>query len=93
MSAVAKSNQSRLDFRVQREQKSLIERAARLEGRTITDYAVATLVKAAQEAVQRAGITTLSARDGKVFLQMLDSASSPKATLKAAAKRYRKSRV
>ena len=78
---------ARLDFRVKPEHKSLIERAAGIEGLTVTDFAVATLVKAAHETIERATLRTLSARDSKVFLQMLRSA--PNAALKAAAKRYK----
>ena len=83
---------ARLDFRVKPEHKSLIERAAGVAGVTVTDFAVATLVKAAHETIERAALRTLSARDSKVFLQMLRSAAAPNAALKAAAKRYKKIR-
>ncbi len=92
MTSFPRSQNARLDFRVKPEHKSLIERAASVEGQTVTDFALATLVKAAHETIQRATLTTLSARDSKIFLQMLDSDAPPNAALKAAARRYKKSR-
>jgi uncharacterized protein (DUF1778 family) len=85
------SPNTRLDFRIRQEQKSLIERAADLEGRTLTDFAIAALMDAAQAAIERATLTTLSARDARLFLNMLASNAGPNAALKAAAKRYKKS--
>lgn len=92
MTSLSQSQNARLDFRVKPEQKSLIERAASVEGRTLTDFAVATLVKVAHETIERSTLTTLTARDAKAFLRMLDSDAAPNAALKAAAKRYKKSR-
>ena len=79
---------ARLDFRVKPEHKSLIERRRPSKG-SVTDFAVAILVKAAHETIERAALRTLSARDSKVFLQMLRSTAAPNAALKAAAKRYK----
>ena len=80
---------TRFDFRLQRKHKELIERAASVHGQTVTQFAVATLVKAAHESIQQASLTELSIRDRDVFLQMLDSDSEPNAAMKKAAKRYR----
>jgi len=84
---------NRLDFRLSPEHKSLIERAASAEGQTISSFAIASLIKAAEEAIQRASARTLSARDSKSFLKMLDSDAEPNAALKAAAKRYKARRA
>lgn len=92
MKTIRKSQSARLDFRVKLDQKSLIERAASVEGRTVTDFAVATLIKAAQETIERSTLTSLSTRDANTFLRMLDSDAAPNAALKAAAKRYKKNR-
>ena len=56
---------------------------------TVTQFAIATLVKAAHESIQHAALTELSIRDRDVFLEMLDSDAEPNAALKKAAKRYR----
>lgn len=89
MKTVRQSENARLDFRVKRDQKSLIERAANVEGRTVTDFAVATLIKAAHETIERSTLTTLSTRDAEAFLRVLDTDAAPNAALKAAAKRYK----
>ena len=83
----------RLDFRISPEHKSLIERAATAEGQTVSSFAIASLIKAAEEAIQRASVRTLSTRDSRTFLKMLDSDSQPNAALKAAAKRYKARRA
>ena len=91
--ASARSNQTtRLDFRLQSEHKALIERAASVHGQTVTQFAIATLVKAAHESIQQVSLTELSIRDRDVFLKMLDSDAEPNAALKKAAKRYRSRR-
>jgi len=92
MSAVP-NQQSRIDFRLQSKHKALIERAASVHGQTVTQFAIAALVKAAHESIQQASLTELSTRDRDVFLQMLDSNAAPNAALKKAAKRYRSRRA
>lgn len=89
MSAVPRSNSTRLDFRVSPKHKSLIERAASARGQTVTGFAIDTLVRAAEEAVQSETERTLSARDARVFLAALSSSAEPNAALKAAARRYK----
>jgi uncharacterized protein (DUF1778 family) len=84
------SHQSaRIDFRLPSEHKELIERAARALGQTVTQFAIAALVKASQESIQQAALTELSIRDRDLFLDMLDADAEPNAALKKAAKRYR----
>ena len=83
---------TRIDFRLKSEHKALIERAASAHGQTVTQFAIATLVKAAHESIQQASLTELSIRDRDVFLEMLDSNAEPNAALKKAAKRYRSQR-
>lgn len=86
-------NQSaRLDFRLSPEHKELIERAARIDGQTVSSFVVATLLRAAREALERSSVTTLSERDAKTFLRMLDADAEPNKALKAAAARYKQRR-
>jgi len=88
MKTIREPQNARLDFRVKQDQKALIERAANVEGRTVTDFAVAALIKAAHETIERSALTTLSMQDAETFLGVLDSDSAPNAALKAAAQRY-----
>lgn len=82
----------RLEMRLTREQKDLIERAARIKGLDVTSFAVPTVVEAAQEVVVRQSVTLLSARDFQKFLQILDAHEEPAPKLKAAVKRLKKLR-
>lgn len=79
----------RLAFRLQAEQKALIVRAAAVQGRTVTSFAMDALVQAARQAVEHAAMTRLSARDRDLFLAILDRDTRPNAALKQAARRYK----
>ena len=74
------------------EHKRVIEQAATLQGQTVSSFAVSTLLKAAEEAIQRARTLRLSANDFQLFIRMVDASAEPNATLKAAAGRYLKRR-
>jgi uncharacterized protein (DUF1778 family) len=88
MSALPNQPSSRLDFRISPEHKALIERAASAQGQTVSNFAIASLLKAAEEAIHSETQRVLSARDGRRFLAMLDAAGTPNAALRAAAARY-----
>jgi len=92
MSTLPPSPSARLDFRVSPEHKALIERAASAQGQTVSSFAIATLLKAAAEAIQSETARTLSARASLRFLAMLEAPGAPNAALKAAAKRYKAAR-
>lgn len=92
MSAVPNPS-ARLDFRLAPEHKSLIERAASIDGQTVSSFVIATLVRAAKETIERGSLITLSQRDSEAFLRMLDSDEEPNEALKAAAARYKQRRV
>jgi uncharacterized protein (DUF1778 family) len=92
MSALPNSNSARLDFRVSPEHKSLIERAASAQGQTVSSFAIATLLRASEEAIRNETTRTLSVRDAETFMAMLDAPSEPNTALKAAAKRYKSRR-
>lgn len=81
-------NDARLVFRLNRQMKELIDRAASLMGQSVSDFAVSTLVEKARRIVQENGITVLSDRDRDIFLAMLDDDARPNEALKRAAKRY-----
>lgn len=89
MSALPNPPSARLDFRISPEHKSLIERAASAQGQTVSGFAIATLLKASEEAIRSETARSLSARDARTFLAMLDAPGGPSAALKAAAKRYK----
>jgi len=79
---------ARLEARISPEQKRLFERAAELQGRTLTEFVVRSTMEAAQEAVRENELMSLTARDTKAFVNALLKPPAPSARLKRAAKRY-----
>ena len=74
--AVSKSDRGRaraqrLETRVTREQKTLIERAAALQGRTVTDFVLTSVQDAARRAIEEHQRLELSVRDSEAFVEAL----------------------
>jgi uncharacterized protein (DUF1778 family) len=67
----------RLGFRLDQETKSLIERAARLERRKLTDFCVTALTGAARRTIAEHETLTLSERDRQVFFDVLINPPKP----------------
>lgn len=63
----------RLEARVTAEQKALIEHAASLQGRSVTDFVLAAVQDAALRAVDEHQRLTLSLRDARVFVEALNA--------------------
>jgi uncharacterized protein (DUF1778 family) len=80
---------TRLDFRLPVECKRQIERAASVQGRTLTEFAIDTLTRAARSVLEEHEAVRLSERDRQRFLAMLEADPAPNARLLAAAKRHR----
>jgi uncharacterized protein (DUF1778 family) len=78
-----------LEFRLNRREKSLIEKAARYAGQSVSDFATTTLVQRAQQLVEQRNLRVLTDRDRDIFLAMLDGPPRPNAALHRAAKRFR----
>ena len=79
----------RLEARVSPEQKMLLERAAALEGRSLTDFVVGSAQSAAMEIIRRHEAISLTARDSLAFIQALMQQPTPNEHLRAAARRHR----
>jgi uncharacterized protein (DUF1778 family) len=62
---------ARLGFRVDVETKALVERAAELERRKLTDFCLTALTEAAQKTIARHETLVLSERDREVFFDTL----------------------
>ncbi len=92
MSALPNPQSARLDFRLSPEHKSLIEQAAKTTGQTVSSFAVAALLKASEEAIRSETTLRLTARDARLFLDLLDDPAEPNEALKAAADRYKAER-
>lgn len=89
-SDVDDTRSERIDFRTTRGNKELIERAASALGRSVSDFAVSTLVEAAGRVVREHDVLTLSMRDQIMLAEALLAPPAPPPRLAAAARRYAK---
>jgi uncharacterized protein (DUF1778 family) len=71
------SRAQRLGFRLDQETKDLIERAAHLERRKLTDFCVTALVGAARRTIAEHETLTLSERDRQAFFDVLINPPKP----------------
>ena len=85
----SQKSSARLDVRLRSDKKALIEEAATLSGKTISEYVVSTLLQQSTEVLQRHRHIRLSDRDRDQFLALLDASDKPNASLTHAARRYK----
>lgn len=79
----------RFDARLDEDQKTLIQRAADLEGRTMTDFVLHSAKVAAERTIQERAMMVLSARDTEVFVDAILNPPKPGPVLRAAARAYK----
>ena len=84
--------EERLGFRVDEPTKALIERAAQLERRKLTDFCMSALTKAARRTIAEHETIVLSERDRVVFFDTLVNPPAPNERLQRAFAEH-KSRV
>jgi uncharacterized protein (DUF1778 family) len=82
-----------MNFRLDREHKVLIERAACTAGQSLTEFAVTNLIRDARTVLHEHQVTVLSDRDRDLFLSMLDNPPEPNEALRKAARTYRRHRA
>ncbi|MCL5962513.1 MAG: DUF1778 domain-containing protein [Chloroflexi bacterium] len=87
--APATIKSERLEARVTPQQKDLIQRAAHLSGRSVTDFIVDSLQSAAEETIRTHQVMELTARSTEAFVNSLLNAPAPNERLRAAARRHR----
>ena len=80
----ATAKRERLEARVSPEQKALIERAAPLEGRSVTDFLVRSAQREAERVIREREVMALSLRDSVAFVQALLDPPPPNEALRAA---------
>lgn len=79
----------RLETRVTAEQKSLIERAAALQGRSLTDFVLTSVQDAARRAIEEHQQLALSVRDSEAFVDALLNPKPVNDRLRDTVRRYR----
>jgi len=79
----------RLEARLTTEQKRLVERAAALEGRTVTDFVLSSVQEAARRTIDQHQRLKLSARDSEAFVDALLNPQPAGERLRETIRRYR----
>jgi len=85
----ARAKRERLEARITAEQKALIQHAADLSGRSLTDFVVASVQAAAEEAIRTHGVIRLSARDSLIVADEILNLAPPNDALRAAFEEHR----
>jgi uncharacterized protein (DUF1778 family) len=82
------SKSERLEARVSSVQKRLIQKAADLQGVSMTDFMITYLQEAAERVIQHHQMLQLSIEDSQLLVDALLSPPEPNEALLKAAKRY-----
>jgi uncharacterized protein (DUF1778 family) len=88
-STSGRTRAERLEARITAEQKSLIERAAALQGRTVTDFVLTSVQDAARRAIEEHNQLALSVRDSEAFVDALLNPKPVNDRLRDTVRRYR----
>ncbi|MDY6781117.1 MAG: DUF1778 domain-containing protein [Cyanobacteriota bacterium] len=81
---------ARLEARVTPELKALLHKAADIEGRTLTDFIIASVRAEANRVIEQHQTLKLSLEDSQAFIDALLSPPQPNEALSAAASKYKK---
>ena len=85
---MAAPKQARIEARISPKQKRLFERAAAIEGVTLTDFVISSMQRAATSAVEEYTMIELSERNQRTFVEALMNSREPNEALREAAKEY-----
>jgi len=78
----------RLEARLTARQKRLLQRAADLTGRSLSDFVISSAQEAALRAIRHHELVVLGAEDQRAFVQALLHPPAPSRRLRAAWRRY-----
>jgi uncharacterized protein (DUF1778 family) len=85
----SKSKPQRLEARLSSDAKAIIQRAADISGRSVSDFVVSSALEAAEETIRNHEVIVLSARDSIMFVEALLNPKGPNEALRRAARRHR----
>jgi uncharacterized protein (DUF1778 family) len=89
-SEVNSKTAARLEARISPETKALIQKAADLEGRTLTDFVVASVQAAACRVIDQHQTLRLGLEDSEAFVNVILNPLPLNQSLQSAAQRYKK---
>lgn len=73
METATQNAKERINLRLKSSAKNLIKRAASFEGKTVSNFILASALERAEQAVQDHEIMALNAADSKIFFEALDA--------------------
>src|SRR5207249_10497443 len=85
----SKSKAYRFDARLNEDQITLIQRAADLEGRTMTDFVLHSAESAAERTLAERAMLILSVRETEAFVDATFNPARPGPVLRAAARQHK----
>jgi len=86
----AKTRAARLEARMTTDQKALLQHAAALSGRTLSEFVLASAQEAAAKVIQEHETIRLSQSEQVAFVTALLKPRAPNARLRKAAEKYRR---
>jgi uncharacterized protein (DUF1778 family) len=93
MNTVAAAGKAeRLEARITSAQKEILQRAAEIEGRSLTDFVVSSAQAAARRILHEHRSLQLSERERELFVDAILNPPAPNAKLRKAARQYRQKR-
>lgn len=81
---------ARLEARISPETKALLQKAADLQGRTLTDFVVASVQAEAIRVIESHQTLKLSTKESEAFVDALLNPPQPNHALKTAAQQYKR---
>lgn len=81
------NKEERIELRVNREQKSIIEKAANINGLSVSSYLLSQALQSARIDIENLEIIKLTDKDRNLFLKSIEKKYLPNKTLKLAMKR------
>ena len=85
----SKKKDYRFDARLNEHQKTLLQRAADLEGRTVTDFVVHSAQVAAERTIEERAMLILSKNETEMFVSAIPKPADPGSVLRTAARQYK----
>jgi uncharacterized protein (DUF1778 family) len=89
--AKTKERPQRLEARLPADAKAVIQHAADISGRSLSDFVVSSALKAAEETIREHEIIVLSMRDSIAFAEALLNPKGPNEALREAFRLHRES--
>jgi uncharacterized protein (DUF1778 family) len=85
---MATAKTARLEVRLTKEHKRLLEQAAAVTGQTLSSFTASTLIARAREVVEGYFRTTLSPRDWERFLEIIEEKEPPPELVEAVRRHF-----